>query len=218
MASAAGSPSHTHRTRVTRTAPHRALGSAPRRSRIRRQCRARGWRARAARCTTATPSSSTRLGSAPRCSSSSTALRGTVTVDISPLAARGAEGKGGPASRAYRGSSSRSATNSCRAASAMSQRCGFTALGFKFARQPLRTRSPAPRLPSPASGNALVGPALHRDADGDRVCPEPSNHRDRRGGRCAQLGSHSGIWKAEPGRLPRIPGELGIKSRTSLCL
>lgn len=216
MASAAGSPSHTHRTRVTRTAPHRALGSAPRRSRIRRQCRARGWRARAARCTTATPSSSTRLGSAPRCSSSSTALRGTVTVDISPLAARGAEGKGGPASRAHRGSSSRSATNSCRAASAMSQRCHGPRIQIRA--RPLRTRSPAPRLPSPASGNALVGPASPRDADGDRVCPEPSNRRDRRGGRCAQLGFHSRIWKAEPGRLPRIPGELGIKSRTSLCL
>lgn len=60
---------------MTRAAPHRALGSAPQRSSIRRQCRARGRLALAARCTAAAPSSSTRLGSAPRRSSSSTALQ-----------------------------------------------------------------------------------------------------------------------------------------------
>lgn len=60
---------------VTRAEPHRALGSAPQRSSIRRQCKARGWLALAARCTAAAPSSSTRLGSAPRRSSSSTVLQ-----------------------------------------------------------------------------------------------------------------------------------------------
>lgn len=55
--------------------PHRTLGSPPRHSRALRQRRARGCRAPAARWTAAAPSASTRLGSAPRRSSSSTALR-----------------------------------------------------------------------------------------------------------------------------------------------
>lgn len=55
--------------------PHRAFGSPPPRSRASRQRRACGCRAPAARCTAATPSASTRLGSAPRRNRSSTALR-----------------------------------------------------------------------------------------------------------------------------------------------
>lgn len=55
--------------------PHREFGSPPPRSRASRHCRACGCRAPAARCTAATPSASTRLGSAPRRNSSSTALR-----------------------------------------------------------------------------------------------------------------------------------------------
>lgn len=55
--------------------PHRALGSPPRRSRASRQHRPRGCCALAARCMAAAPSSRTRLGSAPRRSSSSTVLQ-----------------------------------------------------------------------------------------------------------------------------------------------
>lgn len=220
MPSAAGSPSHTHHTRMTRTAPHRALGSAPRRSRIRRQCRARGWRARAARCTAATPSSSTRLGSAPRCSSSSTALRQTVTVDINPLAAQGAEGKGGPASSAHRGSSSRSATNSSLAASAMSQRCHGPRIQICAATsahaQP-RPSAPQPRLWE-RPGNAPVGPAVPGAADRDRVGPGPSDRRKWRGRRCAKVGSHSGIWKAEPGITTNSRGAWDKEQNLSLSL
>lgn len=207
MASAAGSPSHTHRTRVTRTAPHRALGSAPRRSRIRRQCRARGWRARAARCTAATPSSSTRLGSAPRCSSSSTALRGTVTVDISPLAARGAEGKGGPASRAHRGSSSRSATNSCRAASAMSQRCHGPRIQIRAATS--AHAQPRPPAPQPCLWERPGWTSVAPDADGNRVCPEPSNRRDRRGGGALSWGPIPGFGKLSQEDYREFQGSLG---------
>lgn len=56
------------------TRPHRALGSPPRRSRASRQHRLRRCWALAARCMAAAPSSSTRLGSAPRRSKSSTVL------------------------------------------------------------------------------------------------------------------------------------------------
>lgn len=70
-----GRPLSAEKLPGAQTLPHRVLGSPPRRSRASRQHRLRGRWALAARCMAAAPSSSTRLGSAPRRSSSSTALR-----------------------------------------------------------------------------------------------------------------------------------------------
>lgn len=94
-----------------RAPPHRALASPPRCSRASRQRRPRECRALAARCMAATPSASTRLGSAPRRSSSSTALRTGRSEWTTILAPP----PGPPSPRPHRGSSSRSAARSRRA-------------------------------------------------------------------------------------------------------
>lgn len=78
--------------------------------------------------------------------------------------------------------------------------------------------APPPRLPSPASGNALVGPAVPGAADGDRVGPGSSDRRKWSGRRCAKVGSHSGIWKAEPGITVNSRGAWDKEQNLSLSL
>lgn len=192
--------------------PHRALASPPRLSRASRHCRPRGWRALAARCTAAAPSASSRLGSAPRLSSSSTALRSgrsEWTATFAPSLARPGPPPPSPRLRLPQGcpkplgrAGRRVHAGSVREPRGPARRVPISRRGL------VRTRRPTPCLGCPWDGAAQ--------------CPQPSgpapHGRPHRGSRTlVPAGTHDTEWRSSrPGATDKAPG--GWRLSVSLSL